>query len=173
MCLCVYECDDPRQMFRVWGSGGSGCARRARAHTLHARARTHPPTPTHTHKRRTSSLALAGECAGRLLSCSRTSSANVEARCFSAERDLPEMSVPAASSLLSFSAALWDGKGHGKCESIVNTQIHPQTTRAPAYMHATKGAYSVKFHWGMLHGLLLDLHLGVYLCLCLCLCLHD
>jgi len=147
--------------------------RRARAHTLHARARTHPPTPNHTHKRRTSSLALAGECAGRLLSCSRTSSANVEARCFSAERDLPEMSVPAASSLLSFSAALWDGKGHGKCESIVNTQIHPQTARARAYMHATKGAYSVKFHWGMLHGLLLDLHLGVYLCLCLCLCLHD
>jgi len=173
MCLCVYECDDPRQMFRVWGSGGSGCARRARAHTLHARARTHPPTPTHTHKRRTSSLALAGECAGRLLSCSRTSSANVEARCFSAERDLPEMSVPAASSLLSFSAALWDGKGHGKCESIVNTQIHPHTARAHAYMYACKWAYSVRFHSGMLYGALFTSTSISVSMSTLCQCLHD
>ena len=134
-----------------------------------------PPHPPHTctQTRRTSSLAFAGECAGRLLSCSRTSSANVEASCCSAERDLPEMSVPVASSLLSFSAALWDGKGHGKCESIVNTQIHPHTARAHAYMHACKWAYSVRFYSGMLYGALFTSTSISVSMSTLCQCLHD
>jgi hypothetical protein len=75
--------------------------------------------------------------------------------------------------LLSFSAALWDGKGHGKCESIVNKQIHPHTARAHAYINAS-GHIALSFIRECFMVLFSHLHLCPYLdYVCVCVYMID